>query len=473
MTMMNAHEIIQAVLSGVRTAENVTRECLAKIRELNPQLNAFVEVFEADALAQAQAVDAKKARGEKLGPLAGVPVAIKDNILYTGHKATCCSKMLENYVAPYNAAVVDRLIAADAVIIGRTNMDEFAMGSSNQTSVYGPARNPVDFDRVPGGSSGGSAAAVAAGMVPLALGTDTGGSVRQPASFCGVVGIKPGYGRISRYGIVAFSSSADQVGVLARTVADSALALEVLAGKDQNDSTSLDAPVPHYEGEFTQDLKGLKVGLPNGFLDGLAPAIKARMEETAQKLQKLGAELVEIDVPMAKYAAPCYYIITSAEASSNLGRYDGIRYGYADEKAADLNDYYDLSRAPFGLEVKKRIIIGTYALTEKRYEECFVKACKVRELIRRDFKKAFEKVDVILTPTSPTTAFKLGEHEENPLALYLADLYTCQGNIGGLAGISVPCGNDEQGLPVGAQFYGPILKEEKILNAAYHLERAQ
>lgn len=469
--MMNVHEIVQAVTGGKRTAEEVTRESLAKIRELNPQINAFVEVFEEDALAQAKAVDAKKARGEKLGELAGVPVAVKDNILYKGHKATCCSKMLENYVAPYNATVVEKLIAADAVIIGRANMDEFAMGSSNQTSVYGPVRNPVDFDRVPGGSSGGSAAAVASGMVPAALGTDTGGSVRQPASFCGIVGIKPGYGRISRYGVVAFSSSADQVGVLTRTVADSALMLEVLSGKDANDSTSLDAPVPHYEGEFTDGLKGLKVGMPKGFLDGLDASIKARIEEAAKKLEKLGAELVEIDVPLAKYAAPCYYIITSAEASSNLGRYDGIRYGFADKTAQGLEDYYQLSRAPFGLEVKKRIIIGTYALTEKRYDECFVKASKVRELIRRDFKKAFEKVDVILTPTSPTTAFKLGEHDENPLSLYLADLYTCQGNIGGLAGVSVPCGNDDKGLPVGVQFYGPILKEEKILNAAYNLER--
>lgn len=469
--MMNVHEIVQAVTGGTRTAEEVTRESLAKIRELNPQINAFVEVFEEDALARAKDVDAKKARGEKLGALAGVPVAIKDNILYKGHKATCCSKMLENYVAPYHSTVVEKLLAADAVIIGRANMDEFAMGSSNQTSVHGPVRNPVDFDRVPGGSSGGSAAAVASGMVPAALGTDTGGSVRQPASFCGIVGIKPGYGRISRYGVVAFSSSADQVGVLTRTVADSALMLEVLSGKDANDSTSLDAPVPHYEGEFTDGLKGLKVGMPKGFLDGLDASIKARIEEAAKKLEKLGAELVEIDIPLAKYAAPCYYIITSAEASSNLGRYDGIRYGFADKTAQGLEDYYQLSRAPFGLEVKKRIIIGTYALTEKRYEECFVKASKVRELIRRDFKKAFEKVDVILTPTSPTTAFKLGEHDENPLSLYLADLYTCQGNIGGLAGISVPCGNDDKGLPVGVQFYGPVLKEEKILNAAYNLER--
>lgn len=469
--MMTVDQIINAFKSGEKSAEEITRGFLDVIAQKNPEINAFVEVFEEGALARAKELDQKRARGEKLGALAGVPVAIKDNILFKDHKATCCSKMLENYVASYTSTVVEKLLAADAVILGRTNMDEFAMGSTNQTSVYGPVKNPVDVTRVPGGSSGGSAAAVAAGMVPLALGTDTGGSVRQPAGFCGVVGIKPGYGRISRYGVIAFASSADQVGVLASNVKDAALALEVLAGKDAHDSTSLEAPVPAYARLFSQDLKGVKVGLPKGFLDGLSDDIKQKMDEAAAQLQKQGAELVEVDVPHAKYAAPCYYIITSAEASSNLGRFDGIRYGYADEASADLNSYYENSRAPFGLEVKKRIIIGTFALTSKNYEECFLKAMKVRELIRDDFKKAFEKVDVLLTPTSPTTAFKLGQHDEDPLALYLADLYTCQGNIGGLAGVSVPFGKDKDGLPVGVQFYGPILQEEKILNAAYHLEK--
>lgn len=470
--MKTVFEIVQAVTSGQTTAEAVTREFLQVIAAKNPHINAFVEVFEKDALAQAQAVDAKRARGEKLGRLAGVPVGIKDNLLYKGHKATCCSKMLENYVAAYTSTVVERLLAQDAIIIGRTNMDEFAMGSSNQTSVYGVVHNPVDETRVPGGSSGGSAAAVAAGMVPVALGTDTGGSVRQPAGFCGVVGIKPGYGRISRYGVIAFASSADQVGVLAANVRDAADVMEIISGKDVHDSTSLDAPVPAYSQQFTADLKGVKVGLPKGFLDGLNPTIKTQVEKAAQALQSKGAQLVEVDVPYAKYSAPCYYIITSAEASSNLGRYDGIRYGYADKQAADLNTYYENSRAPFGLEVKKRIIIGTYALTSERYEECFLKAMKVRELIRADFKKVFEQVDVLLTPTSPTTAFKIGHTDDNPLSLYLADLYTCQGNIGGLAGISVPYGKDEQGLPIGVQFYGPILQEEKILNAAHHLEQS-
>lgn len=469
--MMTVDQIINAFKSGEKSAEEITRGGLDVIAQKNPEINAFVEVFEEGALARAKELDQKRARGEKLGALAGVPVAIKDNILFKDHKATCCSKMLENYVASYTSTVVEKLLAADAVIIGRTNMDEFAMGSTNQTSVYGPVKNPVDVTRVPGGSSGGSAAAVAAGMVPLALGTDTGGSVRQPAGFCGVVGIKPGYGRISRYGVIAFASSADQVGVLAANVKDAALALEVLAGKDAHDSTSLEAPVPAYARLFSQDLKGVKVGLPKGFLDGLSDDIKQKLDEAAAQLKKQGAELVEVEIPHAKYAAPCYYIITSAEASSNLGRYDGIRYGYADETAKDLNAYYEGSRAPFGLEVKKRIIIGTFALTSKNYEECFLKAMKVRELIRDDFKKAFEKVDVLLTPTSPTTAFKLGQHDEDPLALYLADLYTCQGNIGGLAGVSVPFGKDKDGLPVGVQFYGPILQEEKILNAAYHLEK--
>lgn len=469
--MKTAQQIVNAFKSGSASAEEIVRGFLDVIAKRNPEINAFVEVFEEGALARAKELDEKRARGEKLGALAGVPVAIKDNILLKGYKATCCSKMLENYVAPYTATVVEKLLAADAIILGRTNMDEFAMGSSNQTSVNGPVKNPVDVTRVPGGSSGGSAAAVAAGMVPLALGTDTGGSVRQPAGFCGVVGIKPGYGRISRYGVIAFASSADQVGVLAANVKDAALALEVLGGKDAHDSTSLEAPVPAYTQLFGADLKGVKVGLPKGFLDGLADDIKQKMDEAAAQLKKQGAELVEVDVPHAKYAAPCYYIITSAEASSNLGRYDGIRYGYADEAAKDLNTYYEDSRAPFGLEVKKRIIIGTYALMSQNYEACFVKAMKVRELIREDFKKAFEKVDVLLTPTSPTTAFKLGQNDEDPLALYLADLYTCQGNIGGLAGISVPFGKDKNGLPVGVQFYGPILQEEKILNAAYHLEK--
>ena len=468
---MTISQIITAITSGTKTAEEITRYYLAQIADKNPQINAFVEVFEADAIAQAKAIDAKKARGEKLGSLAGVPVGIKDNILYKGHKATCCSKMLENYTAAYTSTVVKKLLEQDAVIIGRTNMDEFAMGSSNQTSAWGVVHNPADMTRVPGGSSGGSAAAVAAGMVPVALGTDTGGSVRQPAGFCGVVGVKPGYGRISRYGVIAFASSADQVGVLAENVTDASLVMEVISGKDAQDSTSLEAPVPHYTQHFTADLKGVKVGVPKGFLDGLNPAIKKQTQKAAEQLKELGAELIEVDIPLAKYSAPCYYIITSAEASSNLGRYDGIRYGYTAKDANGLADYYEKSRARFGLEVKKRIIIGTYALTSERYEECFLKALKVRELIREDFKKAFTQVDVILTPTSPTTAFKIGEAEENPLSLYLADLYTCQGNIGGLAGISVPFGKDENGLPIGVQFYGPILQEEKILNAAYHLEK--
>jgi len=465
-------EIAQAVQNGTLTAVQAVTDSLQKIKELNTQINAFVEVWPEEALARAAEIDARRARGEKLGPLAGVPIGIKDNILYKGHKATCCSKMLANYVAPYNSTVVEKLLAADAVLVGRTNMDEFAMGSSNQTSVYGPAHNPVNFDRVPGGSSGGSAAAVAAGMVPAALGTDTGGSVRQPASFCGVVGIKPGYGRISRYGIVAFSSGADQVGVLASDVKGAALMLEVLCGRDVNDSTSLEAQVPAFSKNFTANICGLKVGMPKGFLDDLGEEVKVKILAAAEKLKSLGAELIDIEVPHAKYSAPCYYIITSAEASSNLARFDGIRYGYGDKTATNLNDYYEFSRAPFGPEVKKRIIIGATALKAENYEVCYLQALKVRELIKQDFAKAFEKVDVILTPTSPTTAFALGAHADNPLAVYLADLYTCQGNIGGLAGISVPCGTDKEGLPVGLQLYGPILQEEKILNAAYHFEKA-
>ena len=470
--MKTIYDIVSDVQSGAKTAREIVLESLRRIKELNPQINAFVETWPEEALQRADEIDARRNRGEKLGPLAGVPVGIKDNILYKGHKATCCSKMLANYVAPYSASVVEKLLAADAVIVGRTNMDEFAMGSSNQTSVYGPVHNPVDFERVPGGSSGGSAAAVAAGMVPLTLGTDTGGSVRQPAAFCGVVGVKPGYGRISRYGVVAFSSSADQVGVLTHDVSSAALALEVLCGRDENDSTSLENPVPEFTDKIHQDIKGLKIGMPKGFLDDLGEEVKEKILAAAQTLQNLGAEIVEVDVPHAKYSAPCYYIITSAEASSNLGRFDGLRYGYNDPSATDLNASYELNRAPFGEEVKKRIIIGATALKAENYKECYLQAAKVRELIKQDFAKAFEQVDVILTPTSPTTAFRLGEHKDNPLAVYLADLYTCQGNIGGLAGISVPCGEDKLGLPIGLQFYGPILQEEKILNVAYQFEKA-
>ena len=470
--MKTIYDIVSDVQSGTKTAREIVLEILRRIKELNPQINAFVETWPEEALQRADEIDARRNRGEKLGPLAGVPVGIKDNILYKGHKATCCSKMLANYVAPYSASVVEKLLAADAVIVGRTNMDEFAMGSSNQTSVYGPVHNPVDFERVPGGSSGGSAAAVAAGMVPLTLGTDTGGSVRQPAAFCGVVGVKPGYGRISRYGVVAFSSSADQVGVLTHDVSSAALALEVLCGRDENDSTSLENPVPEFTDKIHQDIKGLKIGMPKGFLDDLGDEVKEKILAAAQTLQNLGAEIVEVDVPHAKYSAPCYYIITSAEASSNLGRFDGLRYGYNDPSATDLNTSYELNRAPFGEEVKKRIIIGATALKAENYKECYLQAAKVRELIKQDFAKAFEQVDVILTPTSPTTAFRLGEHKDNPLAVYLADLYTCQGNIGGLAGISVPCGEDKLGLPIGLQFYGPILQEEKILNVAYQFEKA-
>ena len=469
--MKTVLEIAHAVQTGAASARSFVEESLSKIKQLNPQLNAFIEVWEAEALQRADEIDARRANGEKLGLLAGVPVGIKDNILYKGHKATCCSKMLANYVAPYNSTVVNKLLAADAVIVGRTNMDEFAMGSSNQTSVYGPARNPVDTQRVPGGSSGGSAAAVAAGMVPAALGTDTGGSVRQPAAFCGVVGIKPGYGRISRYGVVAFSSGADQVGVLASDVSGAARMLEVLCGRDENDSTSLADTVPAFSEQFTADIKGLKVGMPKGFLDNLDSEIKNSILQAADKLKSMGAELIDIEVPHAKYSAPCYCIITSAEASSNLARYDGIRYGYAAEQTENLNDFYEYSRAPFGPEVKKRIMIGATALKAENYAACYLQAVKVRELIKQDFAKAFEQVDVILTPTSPMTAFKLGEHSDDPLAVYLADLYTCQGNIGGLAGISVPCGKDKQGLPIGLQFYGPILQEEKILNVAYHFEK--
>ncbi|MGB2578441.1 aspartyl-tRNA(Asn)/glutamyl-tRNA(Gln) amidotransferase subunit A [Elusimicrobium simillimum] len=470
---MNVFEIVQNIRTGKTTALEVTQQSLKIIKEKNPEINAFIEVFEDEAIARAKEIDAKKAAGGELGALAGVPIGIKDNLLYKGHKVSCASKMLSNHVSAYTSTVVQRMLDQDAVIIGRVNMDEFAMGSTNETSVYGPVKNPVDTSRIPGGSSGGSAAAVAAGMVAATLGSDTGGSIRQPASLCGIVGFKPTYGRVSRYGLVAFASSADQVGPLAGSVTDAAIMYGVISGYDEKDSTSALEPVQDIIGGFKKDLKGLKVGIPVGFFDNLDDEIKNSFEAAKNKLAELGAELVDVPLPFAKYSAPCYYILTSAEASSNLSRFDGIRYGYQTPSAADLDELYSKTRMEgFGTEVKRRIMIGHYVLSKEKYEACCVKARQVKVLIRKNFKDAFKNVDVIITPTSPVVAKKLGSADDQ-VNTYLADLFTCPGNMAGIPGISVPCGKNSEGLPIGLQFYADEFKEDTLLKTAYAFEAAQ
>ncbi len=463
---MNASQTAAKVRLGELKAEELTKDCINKIKESNAGINAFLEIFEQSALAQARAVDAKEPC--KRGKLAGVCVAIKDNILYKGHIASCASKMLENYKAPYNAFVVERLLAEDAIIIGRTNMDEFAMGSSNENSAFGPVKNPLDLERVPGGSSGGSAAAVAAGMVTMALGSDTGGSIRQPAAFCGIYGMKPTYGSVSRYGLVAFASSADQIGPLTADLQDNALLLEVLSGYDPKDSTSAQRPAFKMTPAET---KGITVGIPSDFLENLNPEIRACLDKAKEILSGKGVNFKDISLPYAKYASPCYYILTSSEASSNLARFDGLRYGYKDESAQNLEDSYLKDRAKFGPEVKRRIMLGTFSLGSAHAEDYYLKAQKVRNLIANDFAEAFKQVDAILMPATPNTAFKLGEKTEDLISLYLSDLYTAPANIAGLPALSFPYGKDEKGLPVGLQLYGNYFDEAKLYSLAELLEK--
>ena len=463
---MNAREIAAKVRKGELKAEELVKDCIAKIKELNPKLNAFLEIFEASALEQARVIDAKEP--EQRGRLAGVCVAIKDNILYKGHIASCASKMLEHYKAPYNSTVVEHLLKEDAIIIGRTNMDEFAMGSSNENSAFGPVRNPVDTERVPGGSSGGSAAAVASGMVTMALGSDTGGSIRQPASFCGIYGIKPTYGLVSRYGLVAFASSADQIGPLTSDLEDNAFLLEVLSGHDEKDSTSAERPAFSMQEVKTEELT---IGIPMDFLENLNPEILACLNKAKDNLAEKGIKFKEISLPYAKYASPCYYILTSSEASSNLARFDGLRYGYKDNSANDLENSYLKNRAEFGPEVKRRIMLGTFSLGSAHAEDYYLKAQKVRNLIRADFENAFKEVDAILMPAAPNTAFKLGEKTEDLISLYLSDLYTAPANIAGVPALSFPYGKDSKGLPIGLQFYANRFEEAKLYALAKVLEK--
>jgi aspartyl-tRNA(Asn)/glutamyl-tRNA(Gln) amidotransferase subunit A len=472
-----AHELAVQLRAGETTSREITQETLNHIEAVDAEINAFISVDREGALLQADDIDRRRQQGEKLGPLAGIPIALKDVLCVKNGRTTCGSHILENYIAPYDATAVARLRAAGLVFVGKTNMDEFAMGSSNENSYFGPVRNPRDTTRVPGGSSGGSAAAVAADETILALGSDTGGSVRQPAGYCGVVGLKPTYGRISRYGLVAYASSLDQIGPMSKDVTDAALLLQAIAGYDARDSTSIDAPVPDYTAALNGDLSGLKVGLAKEhFPTELNAEIAAAIRRAASALEKAGAELVDVQLPVAGHAEYCigtYYLIAMAEASANLSRYDGVKFGHRSKDAKDLLEMYLQSRSEgFGAEVKRRIMLGTYALSTGYYDAYYLKAQKVRTLIRQDFEKAFAQCDVLLSPVAPTTAFKLGEQLEDPLQMYLNDIYTASVNLAGIPGISVPFATAADGLPIGAQLLSPLLGEEVLLRAAYALEQA-
>ena len=460
---------------GEVSARELADQHLSRIEAVEPSVHAYLEITAERARADADRIDALRAAGEPLPPLAGVPLAIKDNLCTKGIRTTCSSRMLESFVPPYESTVTERLWGAGAVLLGKTNLDEFAMGSSTETSYFGPSRNPWNPEKVPGGSSGGSAAAVAAGECVASLGSDTGGSIRQPAAFCGVVGLKPTYGRVSRYGLVAFASSLDQVGPFTTSVADAAELLQVIAGADVRDSTCLKAAVPDYRAALSQPVAGLRVGIVRECFEaeGLDPQVKASVMAAAAQLEALGCELVEVSCPRFNDGIATYYVIAPSEASANLARYDGVKYGYRAADAASLAEMTARSRAEgFGDEVKRRILIGTYALSAGYVDAYYKKAQQVRTLIRRDFDRAFDTVDVLLTPTSPTTAFGFGAHSEDPLAMYLADLLTIPANMAGLPAISLPCGFDTAGLPIGVQLITGVLQEERLLQVAWHYEQA-
>jgi aspartyl-tRNA(Asn)/glutamyl-tRNA(Gln) amidotransferase subunit A len=466
--MKSIKETTKKVLSGNLKPTGLVQESINKIETKDKELNSFIFINRDGAMKEAEELEKRVASGDNDLPLAGLPIAIKDNICTQGLQTSCGSNILKNYIAPYDATVIKKLKEAGALIIGKTNMDEFAMGSSNEHSAYGPVKNPVDTSRTPGGSSGGSAAAVAADFCPAALGSDTGGSIRLPASFCGIVAIKPTYGRVSRYGLVAFASSLDQIGPLTKTAEDAAIMLNVICGRDENDTTSLNEPLPDFTADLNKGVKGLKIGLPKEyFASGLDPDVEKAVRDSATALEKEGAKLVDIDLPHTGYAVPTYYIIAPAEASANLARYDGIRYGLRDASANSLDEMYKKTRSGgFGPEVMLRIILGTYVLSSGYYDAYYNKALKVRTLIKNDFLTAFNNVDAILTPVAPTTAFKLGERSDDPLKMYLSDIFTIPCNLAGLPGISVPCGKDKDGLPIGMQLLGKPLDEATILRIA-------
>lgn len=463
-----------AVQERTTSAAALAESFYAKIENDDPKIGAFLTLSKERALTKAAEIDAFAVKGEKLPPLGGVPVGIKDVMVTKGVRTTAGSKILGNYVPPYDCTAVARLEAAGAVMLGKLNCDEFAMGSSNENSAWKPVHNPRDLTRVPGGSSGGSAAAVAADMAVAALGSDTGGSIRQPASFCGVVGMMPTYGRVSRYGLIAFASSLDHIGPLTKTVKDAAIVLRTIAGRDPMDSTSADVPVPDYVAELEKPVRGLKIGVAKEYLgEGLDKEVRSAIEAAIQKLAKQGCEIVEVSLPHTRYAIPAYYIVATAEASSNLARFDGVRYGYRAKDARTLSEMYRRSRDQgFGAEVKRRIMLGTYALSAGYYDAYYLKAQKVRTLLTRDFEEAFKKVDAIVAPVSPTAAFKLGEKVDDPLAMYLADIYTVTADLAGIPGISVPCGETKEKLPIGLQILGRHFDESTILRVARASEKA-
>lgn len=465
-------ELAKRILGGEITARSTVELSLNAAESLNDVLNAFLQIDRKGALSRADQID--REGNKKPRPLAGIPIAVKDNLCVRGLQASCGSMILGDYRPPYNATVIERLVDAGAVIIGKTNCDEFAMGSSNENSAFGAVKNPWDVSRVPGGSSGGSAAAVAAGIVPVALGSDTGGSVRQPASLSGVVGLKPTYGRNSRYGLVAFASSLDQVGVFGRFVGDVAAVLAVIAGRDPHDATTADVPVPDYAAQLTGDIKGLRLGYPRAlFGEGLDAEVRGAVEQAIEAYRELGAEIVDVELPNAKYAIAVYYIIATAEASSNLARFDGVRYGFRAEEANELRSMYRRTREEgFGPEVKRRIMLGTYVLSAGYYDAYYRKAQQVRMLLRDDFRRAFESCDAIITPTSPTPAFLIGEKAEDPLAMYLNDIYTVTANLAGVPGMNVPCGLSSERLPIGLQLLGPYWSEATLLRLGDAYERA-
>ncbi|MFP4133101.1 MAG: Asp-tRNA(Asn)/Glu-tRNA(Gln) amidotransferase subunit GatA [Halothece sp.] len=475
--MASIRELHQQLINKERSAQELTQDTFARIEALEPKLHSFLHLMKEEAESTAKKVDEKIAAGEEIGLLEGLPIGVKDNMCMTGVPTTCGSRILENFVPPYESTVTSKLKQAGAVLVGKTNLDEFAMGSSTENSAYTLTANPWDTSRVPGGSSGGSAAAVAAQECVAALGSDTGGSIRQPASFCGVVGIKPTYGLVSRFGLVAFASSLDQIGSFGRSVEDAAVLLGAIAGHDPADSTSLNIEIPDYTQYLTPELpkdRKLKIGvITETFGEGLSEEVKRAVEAGIEQFKALGAEIVEISCPRFRYGLPAYYIIAPSEASSNLARYDAVRYGKRSEDADNLLSMYTKTRAEgFGAEVKRRIMVGTYTLSAGYYDAYYLKAQKVRTLIKQDFEKAFESVDLLVCPTSPTTAFKAGEKTDDPLSMYLSDLTTVPVSLAGLPALNLPCGFDSQGLPIGMQLIAKVLREDQLLHTAYVYEQA-
>ena len=472
-TELTVHELIEKLEKKELTSTEITQSYVDRIKEKELEVQAFVTTLEDDALKQAKNIDKKRESGEITNKLAGIPIGIKDNMCTKGIKTTCSSRMLENFVSPYDATVVEKLNSENLIDLGKLNMDEFAMGGSTEYSYFHKTFNPWNLNKVPGGSSGGSAAAVAANMVPWALGSDTGGSIRQPSSFCGVVGLKPTYGLVSRYGLVAFASSLDQIGPITKDVEDAAILLNLIAGHDEKDTTSADMSKRDYTKNLKRNIKGKKIGVPKEFFgEGINAEVKEKLQQAIETYKELGADVEEFSLDIAKYSLATYYIIACAEASSNLGRFDGIRYGYRTPEFSNLKELYKKSRSEgFGPEVKRRIILGTYVLSSGYYDAYYKKAQQVRTLVMNEFNKAFEKYDVILTPTAPTVAFDIGSKSNNPLEMYLADICTVSVNIAGLPGISIPCGVDSEEMPVGMQLIGNKFDEEKLLNMAYIFEQ--